>query len=66
MAIEKTKMQFEQKLLKQQQEMEKEFAKKREDLFTKVNTEGTSQTKFVQDLALKMLEKAPKLTQIGG
>lgn len=63
--IEKVKLEHKQELLDLQIQMEKDFHKKTTDYLLDVNKEGNAQTKFVQELAIKMLEKTPKVTQIG-
>ena len=43
-----------------ERKLREEHYKKFQDELAKLHTEGNSQTKFIQDIALKMVEKAPQ------
>lgn len=66
MATEELEVTHRQEILNLQIEQQKEYQEKMTNYFIEVETKGNSQTKFVQDMALKMLDKSPNITKIGG
>ena len=65
-AVEKAEARHQKELLSDRVKLEQDYQKRMTEYLLKVNTEGNAQTKFVQDMALEMVRKAPSnLKQIG-